>query len=197
MTNINPTIPLPGGRLMLHALARNWWLILLRGIFAILFGILTFVWPGISLVTLVLLFGAYALVDGVFALIAAIKGGTPTPRWWLALVGVIGIVAGLVTMLLPGMTAIWLVLFMAGWMIATGVMQIVGAIRLRHEIDNEWWLVAAGVVSVVVGLVIAVAPSAGALGLLWAIGAYAIVFGVTLIGLAFRLKKHSQPAAGS
>jgi uncharacterized membrane protein HdeD (DUF308 family) len=197
MTNINPTIPLPGGRLMLHALARNWWLILLRGIFAILFGILTFVWPGISLVTLVLLFGAYALVDGVFALIAAIKGGTPTPRWWLALVGVIGIVAGLVTMLLPGMTAIWLVLFIAGWMIATGVMQIVGAIRLRHEIDNEWWLVAAGVVSVVVGLVIAVAPSAGALGLLWAIGAYAIVFGVTLIGLAFRLKKHSQPAAGS
>jgi uncharacterized membrane protein HdeD (DUF308 family) len=192
MTVTNPMMPSPGGRMMLHALARNWWLILLRGVCAILFGVLTFVWPGISLVTLVLLFGAYAFVDGVFALIAAIKGGTPAPRWWLALVGVIGIVAGLVTILLPGMTAIWLVLFIAGWMIATGVMQIVGAIRLRNEIDNEWWLVAAGAVSVIVGLVIAVAPGAGALGLLWAIGAYAIVFGVTLVGLAFRLRKHAQ-----
>ena len=136
-----------------------------------------------------LLFGAYALVDGAFALIAAINGGAPAPRWWLALVGVIGIVAGLVTILLPGMTAIWLVLFIAGWMIATGVMQIIGAIRLRNEIDNEWWLVAAGAVSVIVGLFIAIAPGAGALGLLWVVGAYALVLGVTLVGLAFRLRR--------
>src|SRR5262249_3751542 len=136
-----------------------------------------------SLVTLVLLYGAYALVDGVLALIAAIKGGAPAPRWWLALVGVLSILAGLVAMGLPGMTAIVLVLFIAGWMIATGVMQIIGAIRLRKEIDNEWWLVAAGALSVLVGVIIAIAPGAGALGLLWVIGAYAIVFGVMLVGL--------------
>jgi uncharacterized membrane protein HdeD (DUF308 family) len=188
----NSAMPSPSNRIMLHALARNWWLILLRGIFAIVFGILTFVWPGISLVTLVLLFGAYALVDGIFALIAAVMGGAPAPRWWLALVGVIGIVAGLITMSVPGITAIWLVLFIAGWMIATGVMQIIGAIRLRNEIDNEWWLVAGGALSVIVGLVMVIAPGAGALGLLWAIGAYALVFGVTLVGLAFRLKRHGD-----
>jgi uncharacterized membrane protein HdeD (DUF308 family) len=191
MSTTHPTGPI-AGRMMLHALARNWWLILLRGICGILFGVLTFIWPAISLVTLVLLYGAYALVDGVLALIAAIKGGAPAPRWWLALVGVLGILAGLVAMGLPGMTAIVLVLFIAGWMIATGVMQIIGAIRLRKEIDNEWWLVAAGALSVLVGVIIAIAPGAGALGLLWVIGAYAIVFGVMLVGLAFRLRRHSH-----
>jgi uncharacterized membrane protein HdeD (DUF308 family) len=183
-------------RLMLHALARNWWLILLKGICAILFGVLTFIWPGISLFSLLLLYGAYVLVDGVLSLVAAIKGGAPAPRWWLALVGVLGILAGLVTMFLPGMTAIVLVLFIAGWMIATGVVEIIGAIRLRKEIDNEWWLVAAGVLSVLAGVIIATAPGAGALGLLWLIGAYAIVFGITLVGLAFRLRRHSHEPHG-
>ena len=191
MTTTQPAGPI-AGRVMLHALARNWWLILLRGICGILFGVLTFVWPGISLVTLVLLYGAYAVVDGVLALIAAIKGGAPAPRWWLILVGVLGILAGLVAMAWPGMTAIVLVLFIAGWMIATGVMQIIGAIRLRKEIDNEWWLVAAGALSVLVGVIIAIAPGAGALGLLWVIGSYAIVFGAILVGLAFRLRRHSH-----
>lgn len=191
MTTTQPMRP-PLGTAMLHTLARNWWLILLRGICAVLFGVLAFIWPGISLVTLILLYGAYMLVDGVLSLIAAVKGGAAAPRWWLALVGVLGIAAGIVAMMLPGMTAIVLVLFIAGWMIATGVMQIVGALRLRKEIDNEWWLVAAGALSVIVGLIIAIAPGAGALGLLWVIGAYAIVFGVTLIGLAFRLRKYSH-----
>ena len=191
MSTTHPVEP-RAGRIMLHALARNWWLILLRGICGILFGVLTFIWPGISLVTLVLLYGAYALVDGVLALIAAVKGGAPAPRWWLALVGALGILAGLVAMALPGMTAIVLVLVIAGWMVVTGVIQIVGAIRLRKEIDNEWWLVAAGAVSVLVGVFIAAAPGAGALGLLWIIGTYAIFFGVTLVGLAFRLRRHTH-----
>ena len=95
----------------------------------------------------------------------AVKVGAAAPRWWLALVGVFGVATGIVAMMLPGMTAIVLVLFIAGWMIATGGMQIVGALRLRKEIDNEWWLVAAGALSVVVGLIIAIAPGAGALGL--------------------------------
>lgn len=195
MTSTYPTSPTITGRLMLHALARNWWLILLRGICAILFGVLTFAWPGISLVTLILLYGAYALVDGVFALWAAIAGGAPAPRWWLALVGILGIFAGLAAMILPGMTAIVLVLFIAGWAIAIGVIQIVGAIRLRKEIDNEWWLIAAGALSVLVGLIIAIRPGAGALGLLFLIGAYAIVYGAMLVGLALRLRRHSHGAS--
>jgi uncharacterized membrane protein HdeD (DUF308 family) len=139
MSTTHPAGP-TAGRMMLHALARNWWLILLRGICGILFGVLTFVLPGISLVTLVLLFGAYALVDGVLALIAAIKDGAPAPRLWLALVGVFGILAGLVAMALPGMTAIVLFLFIAGWMIAIGVMRIIGAIGSgRRSTTSGGW----------------------------------------------------------
>jgi uncharacterized membrane protein HdeD (DUF308 family) len=187
----------PFGRgLMLHALAKNWWLVLLRGICAILFGVLAFIWPGMTLVTLVLLYGAFALADGVLALAAAIMGGgTPAPRWWLAAVGLLGIAAGIVTFLWPGMTSLILLLFIAGWAIATGVMQIIGAIRLRKEIDNEWWLVAGGVLSVLFGLVIAAQPGVGALALLWGIGAYAIVYGIILVAFALRLRKHAHAPA--
>ena len=180
---------------MVHVLAKNWWLVLLRGIFAIVFGILAFIWPGITLVTLVLFYGAFALIDGIVALAAAIMGGTPAPRWWLAVIGLLGIAAGIITFLYPGMTSLILLYFIAGWAIAMGVMQIVGAIRLRKEIDNEWWLVAGGVLSVLFGLIVAVWPGAGALALLWAIGTYAIVFGVTLVSLALRLRKHTHTPA--
>ncbi len=180
--------------LMLHALAKNWWLVMLRGVCAVLFGILTFIWPGITLATLVLLYGAFALVDGVLALISAITGGSPAPRWWLVLIGLLGIAAGLVTLVLPGMTAFILLLFIAGWAIATGVMEIFGAIKLRKEIDNEWWLIANGVVSVLFGLILIVQPATGALALLFVIGTFAIIYGVTLISLSLRLRKHSHPA---
>jgi uncharacterized membrane protein HdeD (DUF308 family) len=176
---------------VLGALARNWWLILLRGIAAIAFGILTFVWPGVTLVTLVLLYGAFALVDGVLALWAGIAGGSPAPRWWLILVGLLGIAAGIVTAVMPGMTALLLLYFIAFWAIATGVVQIVGAIRVRKEIDNEWLLIASGVVSVLFGAIVLASPGAGALGVLFVIGVYAIVYGVTLVGFAFRLRKHA------
>ncbi len=193
-TSLTANSPLGGG-MLLHALAKNWWLTLLRGICAIVFGVLAFVWPGMTLVTLVLLYGAFALADGVFALAAAIMGGTPLPRWWLAVVGLLGIAAGIVTFAWPGMTALLLLWFIAGWAIATGVMQIVGAIRLRKEIDNEWWLVAGGVLSVVFGLVLVVQPGAGALALLFGIGAYAVVYGIILVSFAFRLRRHRHEAA--
>jgi uncharacterized membrane protein HdeD (DUF308 family) len=179
--------------MMLHALARNWWLILLRGVCAVLFGVLTFVWPGVTLVTLVLLYGAYALIDGVLALAAAVMGGAPAPRWWLAVAGLLGIAAGLVTLFLPGMTALVLLYFIAFWAIAVGVMQVVGAIRLRKEIDNEWWLAAAGALSVLFGLLLIVQPGAGALALIFTIGVYAIVYGIVLIAFALRLRKRGQP----
>jgi uncharacterized membrane protein HdeD (DUF308 family) len=175
---------------MVHALAKNWWLLLLRGIAAIIFGVLAFAWPGVTLLTLILFYGAFALVDGVLAIIAAITGGAPGPRWWLAIVGLLGIAAGLLTFLMPGLSALVLLFFIAGWAITTGVFQIIGAIQLRKEIDNEWLLVLGGIISVLFGIGVMVAPGAGALALIWVIGTYAIIIGVLLVALAFRLKKH-------
>lgn len=180
---------------MLHALARNWWLILLRGICAILFGVLTFLWPGLSLLTLVLLYGAFALADGVLSLAAAIAGDTATSRWWLAIVGLLGIAAGIVTFLWPGMTAIVLKVFIAFWAIAIGIMQIIGAIQLRKEIDNEWLLVAGGALSIAFGVILLVQPAVGALALAFTIGAYAILYGSLLVSFSLRLRNHSHAAA--
>lgn len=178
------------GSAMVHALAKNWWMLLLRGIAAIIFGLLALAWPGMTLVTLILFYGAYVLVDGVLAVVAAITGGTLAPRWWLAVVGLLGIAAGLLTFLMPGITALVLLYFIAGWAIATGVFQIIGAIRLRHEIDNEWFLILGGIISVLFGGAMFAAPGAGALALVTVIGIYAIVIGALLVALSFRLKKH-------
>jgi uncharacterized membrane protein HdeD (DUF308 family) len=180
------------GTAMVHALAKNWWLLLLRGIAAIVFGVLAFAWPGMTLLTLILFYGAFALVDGVLAIIAAITGGAPAPRWWLAIIGLLGIVAGLLTFLMPGLSALVLLFFIAAWAIATGVLQIIGAIQLRKEIDNEWLLILGGAISVLFGLGVMVAPGAGALALVWVIGTYAVIIGGVLVVLAFRLKKHAH-----
>lgn len=182
-------------RPILAGLAKNWWLILLRGLIAILFGILTFVWPGITLLTLVLLYGAFAFVDGVLSLFAAIRGGAPAPRWWLVIVGLLGIAVGVLTLLWPGITGLVLLFFIAGWAIATGIMEIIGAIRLRHEIDDEWWLIATGVLSVIFGIMIAVQPGAGALALVFVIGAFAIIYGIMLVSFSLRLRRHAPEFA--
>ena len=147
-----PSPAAPAGELILPILAKYWWLILLRGIAAIVFGILAFIWPGITLLTLILFYGAFALVDGVLALAHAIMGGNVGSRWWLALVGVAGIAAGLVTFFMPGVTALVLLIFIACWAIALGVFQIIGAIRLRKEIDNEWLIGLSGALSVLFGV---------------------------------------------
>jgi uncharacterized membrane protein HdeD (DUF308 family) len=180
------------GAAMVDALAKNWWLLLLRGIAAIIFGVLAFAWPDITLLTLILFYGAFALVDGVLAVVAAITGGAPAPRWWLAIIGLLGIAAGLLTFLKPGLTALVLLFFIAGWAIATGMFQIVGAIQLRKEIDNEWLLILGGVISVLFGIGMMLAPGAGALALVWVIGTYAVIIGGLLVALAFRLKKHAH-----
>jgi uncharacterized membrane protein HdeD (DUF308 family) len=187
MTHSDPIVPRP----MLHALAKSWWLVLLRGIAAIVFGVLAFVWPGLTLLTLILFYGAYALIDGAIALIAAFTGGAkPVPTWWLVVVGIAGIAAGLVTFLWPGITALVLIMFIGGWAVVHGIFEIIGAIKLRKEIDNEWLLILAGAMSVIFGIVVLVAPGAGALGLIWAIGAYSVVFGILLVGLSLRLRRH-------
>jgi uncharacterized membrane protein HdeD (DUF308 family) len=177
---------------LLHTLGRAWWLVLLRGIAAILFGILALAWPGITLVTLVLLWGAWALIDGVTALVAGwrAKDGEK-PMWQIVLVGLVGIAAGVLTFVMPGVTAIALLIMIAVWAIVSGVFEIVAAIRLRKEIANEWMLILSGALSVVFGALMILNPGAGALAVLWLIGSFAIAFGVLLVILAFRLKKHA------
>ena len=181
--------PLPS---LLHALARNWWLLLLRGLCAVLFGVLTFVWPAITLITLVLLLGAYTFADGIFSLAAAIMGGPTKSRWWLVVVGLLGIAAGIVMFLWPGVTALLLLIYIGVWSIATGVMQIIGAIALRKEIRDEWLLIAGGILSVLFGTLVIAAPGSGALALLFVIGTFAIAYGIILILFSLRLHRHRQ-----
>jgi uncharacterized membrane protein HdeD (DUF308 family) len=185
----------PGTVLMrptLDALARNWWLILLRGICAVIFGILTFIWPGLTLLTLVLFYGAFSLLDGAFSIGAALKGGAPVPRWWLALIGVLGIAVGIITLMWPQITGVVLLMFIAGWAIASGVLQIFGAISLRKEIEGEWLLIASGILSVIFGVFLIMFPGAGALSLALVIGAFAVAYGILIIGFSLRLKKHAE-----
>ncbi len=170
-------------------LARNWWAIALRGLFAVLFGVAAFVWPGITLVVLVLLWGAYALVDGIFALVAAVRAAERRGTWWpLVLEGILGIVAGVLTFIWPGITALVLLYLIAAWAILTGIAEIVAAVRLRRVLTGEWLLGLAGVVSIIFGVLLIVFPGAGALAVIWLIGAYALVFGIVLIVLGFRLR---------
>src|SRR5262249_4342192 len=174
----------------METLARNWWALVLRGVAGVIFGVLTFVFPAMTLAVLIMLFGAYAIVDGVFNLVAAVSGRTEQRWWHLVLEGIVSIAAGVVAFAWPGLTLLALVWIVAGWAIVTGVLEIVAAIRLRKHIDHEWWLVLSGVASLVFGGLLIVAPVAGAVvGALW-IGAYAVVFGALLIGLGLRLRRH-------
>ena len=185
-----------GNRPTLYGLAKCWWLLLVRGIAAVVFGVLAFIWPGLTLVTLVLLYGAFALVDGVLSLVAAFTSGAkPIPTWWLIIGGIAGIAAGILTFVWPGLTAILLVLFIGAWALVHGIVQIIGAIQLRKEIDNEWTLILGGILSVLFGAVVILAPGAGALGLVWAIAAYSVAFGILLIALSLRLRRHSHGTA--
>lgn len=174
---------------MITTLSQNWWVLALRGIAAILFGIGAFVWPGVTLAVLVLLFGAYAVVDGLFAIITGITTRQEQQRWWMmVLVGIVGILSGVLSLLWPGMTALVLLYFIAAWSIVTGILQVAAAIRLRKEIEDEWWLILAGIASVIFGILLVSLPGAGALALIWLIGSYALFYGLLLLVLGFRLR---------
>ncbi len=195
-THIQPSRGSPFLGLALRELAENWWLLLLRGVAAIAFGVLAFIWPGLTLLTLIFMWGIYAIADGVLALWAAIasRGGEIAPRWWLAVVGIAGILAGLLAFVWPGMTALVLLMFIASWAIVIGALQIWGAIRLRKEIEGEWLLGLSGLLSIAFGVVLFAQPGAGALAVLWLIGSFAILAGCVYIALAFQLKKYKRPA---
>lgn len=177
-----------GGVLALAS--RNWWAILLRGILAILFGFLAFLWPGITLLALIFLFGAYMLLDGVLAIVAAIWTAGREERWWLLLIeGVVGVLAGIVAFALPQAAAIAFLYLVAAWAIVTGILEILAAVRLREEIEGEWGLIIGGALSVIFGMLLAVLPAVGILSLMWLIGAYAVMFGVLLVSLALRVRE--------
>jgi uncharacterized membrane protein HdeD (DUF308 family) len=174
---------------MLGQLSQHWWVFVIRGVLALLFGIGTFLMPGVTLAVLIILYALYAFADGVVAVIAAFgrrsAGGFP---WSLLLIGIAGILAGVITFLYPGLTALVLLYLIAAWHIVRGVFEVIVAIRLRKEIQGEGWLIAAGILSIVFGLFLSMFPAAGALALLWMIGSFAIVFGIIVIALGFRLR---------
>jgi uncharacterized membrane protein HdeD (DUF308 family) len=174
---------------MATLLARHWWAVGLRGLAAIIFGILTLVAPHITLVVLIYFFGAYVLVDGVIAIFLAIQGRENLRHWgWLLVEGAVGVLIGILTFRWPGVTALLLLAFIAAWAIVTGVGEIFQAIELRKVINNEWLLILSGAASVLFGLILLIFPETGALALLVVIGIYAIIFGVLLLGLAWRLR---------
>jgi uncharacterized membrane protein HdeD (DUF308 family) len=174
-------------------LVRNWWLLALRGVAGVVFGLITMFRPGIGLAALILLFGAYALVDGILGVVLVLTKRRGEPHWVATLIGsILSIVVGVLTFILPGLTAIALLFLIAAWAIVTGVAEIVTAIRLRKVITGEWLLILAGVLSVAFGVLVALFPGPGALAIVLWIGAFATVTGVLLIVLAFRLRSWNR-----
>jgi uncharacterized membrane protein HdeD (DUF308 family) len=170
-------------------LARNWGAVLLRGAVGVLFGLTTFLVPGLSVSALVLLFGAFALADGILEIVSAVRDRTgDAPRWAIVLRGLLGVAAGIVTIFWPGITALALLYVIAAWAIVGGAFEIAAAVRLRKVIRGEWLLAMSGVVSVALGVVLMLFPGPGAIALVLWIGAYALVFGAVLMVLALRLR---------
>lgn len=186
------------GNQLATILSRNWWVLLLRGLIAIAFGVLTWFLPGISVAALVLLFGAYTLVDGILGVGTAITGRKQHEDWWVLLLwGLVGVGVGILTFLAPGITALALLFYIAIWATATGVLEIGAAIRLRKEIKGEWLLILGGLASVVFGILLMAQPTAGALAVIWLIATYAFIFGVLLVILAFKVRAFGKQLARS
>ena len=181
---------------MLEFLSKNWWVLVLRGVCAVLFGVMTFVWPAISIAVLVLMWGAYAFADGILSIFGSFKRGREAGfPWWLLLTGVVGVAAGVLTFINPAMTGLALLMLIAAFSIVRGVMQIAAAIRLRHEIEHEWLLAIAGVMLVVFGVLVAIFPGAGALAVVTWIGVIAVAIGVLEITVGIRVKGAAPKAA--
>jgi uncharacterized membrane protein HdeD (DUF308 family) len=166
-----------------------WWLMAIRGLLAVLFGLAAIVWPRLTLFVLVILFGAYALVDGVVAVIVSFQERKNVRQWWVVLLGgIAGIIVGVLTFVWPGITALVLLYLIAAWAIVTGILEIAAAFSRRLPIAHEWTLVLAGILSVLFGVLLAILPGVGLLSLVWLIGIYALAFGVVLIIRAFQFR---------
>jgi uncharacterized membrane protein HdeD (DUF308 family) len=188
------TATLPADDLV-AALARNWWMLALRGVLAILFGVLAWLQPAITLKVLILTFGVYALADGVIGAWSAVSGRSTEKYWWAMLLwALVSVVAGILAFTAPALTAAALLLYIGFWAIAAGVMQIVTGIRLRKQIRGEWLMMLGGLASVLFGVVVLARPGVGALAMLWVIGFYAVFFGAVLFALALKLRRVSAAA---
>lgn len=177
-------------------LSRGWWMLLLRGLVAIAFGVLTWMQPAITLVALVTLFGAYAVVDGALAVWVAVTGRKENDHWGLLLLGgLLGIGVGILTFMAPGLTALALLFYIAIWAIGTGVLQIAVAIRLRKEIQGEFFLILAGLALVAFGVMLITRPGAGALSVLSLIACFAVAFGLIMVILAFKVRGLAKKVA--
>jgi uncharacterized membrane protein HdeD (DUF308 family) len=179
---------------MLEYLTRYWWTLVVRGVVAVLFGLAALIWPEVTLRVLVLLFGFYAVVDGLLALAVVLVGGRlPSGRrGWLIVEGVIGIAAGVFTFLWPGITTLVLLYLIAVWAVVTGLLELAAAVVLRRELRGEWLLALAGVLSVAFGVLLAARPGEGAVAVVWVIGVFAVVFGVALLALGIRLRRRGR-----
>jgi uncharacterized membrane protein HdeD (DUF308 family) len=177
---------------MSQLLAQNWWALALRGAFAIIFALIAFFSPGATLLSLVWVFAAYMLVDGVFGIVSGIRAASNNQRWGLLILeGILNILVGIVAFLMPGLTVLFFVTLMAVWSLITGVLMIVAAFKLNPTYGRGW-LIFSGIVSVLFGVALLLAPLVGAVVLTWWLGAYALIFGISLLVLAFKLKGHKD-----
>lgn len=176
---------------MIRLYGKYWWSFFVRGVVAILLGLAAIFMPGITLELLAVLLAAFFLADGVFSLAASVGGKKLDSRWWLLLLeGLAGIIIGIITIVWPALTVVVLVLFVGFWALVTGILEIAAAIKLRHEIRGEWLLALSGIISILFSLILFVNPGAGAVALVWIIGAYAFFFGISLVLLGLKLRKH-------
>jgi uncharacterized membrane protein HdeD (DUF308 family) len=180
--------------MMIETLKRNWWVSVIRGVAAIVFGVMAFAYPGLTVATLVLFFGAWVLIDGVFRVIGAIGHRASDPEWGFHLIiGIVGIIIGFLTFHAPQITALALIIYIAAWALMIGATEIALAIKLRREIKGEWFLILMGLASIVFAVMLLWNPLPGALALVWLIGSYAIVFGILGIFFGFRLRSLRTP----
>ena len=181
---------------MIAVLTRNWWALALRGVFAILFGLAALAMPGISLKALIMLFGAYAVIDGLFAIVAGIRAVGQQQRWGpLVLEGIVDIAAGVAVFAWPALTALFLLYLVSVWAVVTGILEIAAALRLPRHVKGEWMLAVNGVISVLLGAFLIAPPHVGILAVVYWIGAYALIFGIMLLALGLRLRRLQHKAA--
>jgi uncharacterized membrane protein HdeD (DUF308 family) len=177
---------------MARILALNWWALALRGVIAIVIGLVAFFMPAVTLYSLTILFGAYAFIDGIVSLTAAVRSARHGEHWWALLFeGIVGLGAAAVTLIWPEITLVFLIYIVAVWAVITGIFEIAAAVRLRRHFAGEWLLVLTGIASVLFGVLLFAAPGAGAVVLAWWLGAYIFIFGVLMLALAFRLRRWS------
>ena len=169
---------------------------LLRGVAAVLFGLSALVWPGLTLAVMIVIYGAYAVVDGAFAVVAGLRSPAGTRRWLFLAEGALGILAGLLALIWPGITAVVLLFIISFWAVLGGLLRILTAVLLRREVENVWAMIASGALLVLLGVILGALPGVGLLSLAWLIGVFALGAGATLIWLAFRLRGQRTDGGG-